>query len=68
MQMSAKAKQEENEKAMLPKNPGVSPGRAIELHMKDHEQLRYVQRLFDDGILYEAEYVELNRNKVYSHN
>lgn len=35
---------------------GVSPGKAIELRMKNYEQLRYVQQLYDDGILSVAEY------------
>jgi hypothetical protein len=42
---------------------GVSPGKAIELRMKNYEQLRYIQQLFDDGI-----YLKLNtlsRNKVF---
>ena len=37
---------------------GVSPGKAIDLRMKSYEQLRYVQQLFDDGILTETEYTE----------
>lgn len=30
---------------------GVSPGKAIELRMKNYEQLRYLQQLLEDGIL-----------------
>ncbi len=37
---------------------GVSPGRAIDLQMKNYQQLRYVQQLFDDGILTEKDYTE----------
>ena len=46
--------------AATPSQPpvGVSPGRAVELRMKNYEQLRYVQQLYDDGILCEEEYAE----------
>lgn len=37
---------------------GVSPGKAIELRMKNYEQLRYLQQLLDDGILSQSEYTE----------
>ena len=37
---------------------GVSPGRSIELRMKNFEQLRVLQQLFDDGILTTKEYEE----------
>ena len=40
------------------RQPGVSPGKAVDLRMKNYEQLRYVQQLFDDGILSEKEYME----------
>ena len=38
--------------------PGVSPGRAVDLRMKNFEQLRYLQQLYDDNILDKKEYVE----------
>ena len=37
---------------------GISPGKAVELRMKNLEQLRYLQNLFEDGILDEKEYAE----------
>ena len=37
---------------------GVSPGRASELRMKNYEQLRYLQQLFEDGILPQTEFSE----------
>ena len=40
------------------RQPGVSPGKVIELRMKNYEQLRYVQQLYDDGILSKDEYSE----------
>ena len=40
---------------------GISPGKAIELRMKNYEQLRYIQQLYDDGILSETEYTEQKR-------
>ena len=36
----------------------VSPGKAVELRMKNFEQLRYLQQLFEDGILSDTEYTE----------
>ena len=35
----------------------VSPGKAVELQMKNYEQLRYIQQLFDDGV-YLKQYIE----------
>ena len=40
----------------------VSPRKTVELRMKNYEQLRYLQQLFDDGILSEAEFLEQKRN------
>jgi len=37
---------------------GVSPAKSVELRMKNFEQLRYLQQLFDDGILSEGEFTE----------
>ena len=37
---------------------GVSPGKAVDLRMKNFEQLRYLQQLYDDGILDQKEYME----------
>ena len=37
---------------------GVSPSKAAELRMKNFEQLRYLQGLFDDGIITDKELVE----------
>ena len=37
---------------------GISPGRSVELRMKNYEQLRYLQQLYDDGILTREEYQE----------
>ena len=37
---------------------GTSPGRSVELRMKNYEQLRYLQQLYDDGILTGEEYQE----------
>ena len=37
---------------------GISPGKAVELRMKNLEQLRYLQNVFEDGILDEKEYAE----------
>ena len=37
---------------------GVSPGRSVELRMKNFEQLRFLQQLYDDGILTTTEFGE----------
>ena len=52
----------ENEATNSPVNsPGsvcVSPGKVVELRMKNYEQLRYLQSLFEDGILSQTKYTE----------
>ena len=40
----------------------VSPSKAVELRMKNLEQLRYLQQLHEDGILTDAELAELKRD------
>lgn len=40
----------------------MSPSKAVELRMKNFEQLRYLQQLFDDKILTEKEYSEQKQN------
>lgn len=44
----------------------LSPGKSIELRMKNFEQLRYLQQLFDDGILNDKEYAEQKANIISS--
>ena len=34
---------------------GVSPGKSVELWMKNFEQLRYLQQLYEDHVLDESE-------------
>ena len=38
--------------------PGVSPRKAVDLRMKNYEQLRYLQQLHEDGILDQKEFME----------
>ena len=40
----------------------VSPSKAVDLRMKNYEQLRIIQQLFEDGILDEKEYTEQKGN------
>ena len=40
----------------------ISPQNAVDLRMKNYEQLRYLQQLFNDGILDEQEFVEQKAN------
>ena len=46
----------------LPTQAGVSPGKAVKLHMKNYEQLRYLQKLFEDEILSEEEFLEQKKS------
>ena len=50
-----------------PQPVGISPGRSVELRMKNFEQLRYIylQQLYDDGILTTTEYDE-QKKKILS--
>ena len=45
---------------------GISPGKIIELRMKNLEQLQYLQNLFEDDILDEKEYSEQKNNILSS--
>ena len=45
---------------------GISPGKVLEHRMKNLEQLRYLQNLFEDGILNEKEYAEQKGNILSS--
>ena len=45
--------------------PGVSPGKAVHLPMKNYEQLRYLQQLYEDGILDQKEYAEQKQDIPY---
>lgn len=47
---------------VLPASASVSPRKTVELRMKNYEQLRYLQKLYDDGILSETEFLEQKRN------
>ena len=38
--------------------PGLSPGKFADLHMKNLQQLRYLQQLHDDNILSDTEFKE----------
>lgn len=44
---------------------GVSPGKAVELRMKNFEQLRYLQQLYEDNILTTKEFEE-QKEKILS--
>ena len=49
-----------------PVTSGVSPSKAIELRMKNFEQLRYLHQLYDDGILDTKEFTEQKQNILTS--
>uniref|UniRef100_A0A1X7VTE4 SHOCT domain-containing protein n=1 Tax=Amphimedon queenslandica TaxID=400682 RepID=A0A1X7VTE4_AMPQE len=44
----------------------LSPSKSTELRMKNYEQLRYLQNLYDDGILTESEYTKQKENILLS--
>jgi len=46
----------------MPAATGISPGKTAELRMKNLKQLRYLQSLFEDGILTEKEHAEQKAN------
>ena len=50
------------EKASSTGTHSISPSKAIDLRMKNFEQLRYLQQLFDDSVLSENEYSEQKQN------
>ena len=52
--------------AVPSRSPGFSPGKTIELRMKNYEQLRYLQQLVADGILTEKEYGEQKEKVLLS--
>ena len=53
-----------NEKVSIPLVPSaISP---VELRMKNFEQLRYLQNLFEDGVLTDKEYSEQKENILSS--
>ena len=45
----------------------VSPGKNIELRMKNLEQLRYLQKLFEDNILTDIEFMQLRLHFLNHH-
>ena len=45
---------------------GISPGKSIDLRMKNLEQLRYIQQLYEDNILTDAEFKEQKQNILES--
>lgn len=45
---------------------GVSPGKTIELRMKSYQQLRYLQQLYDDGIIDEEDFKQQKKNVLGS--
>ena len=56
------ALQEKKDKGPSSALSGNSPGRLVDIRMKNYEQLRYLQSLFDDGILTEEEYAEQKKS------
>lgn len=64
--LSASPNDNENTAISSSRQTGVSPGKAIELRMKNYQQLRYLQQLFDDGILSNIEYAEQKREILES--
>lgn len=56
-----------NPKGTLSSGPlGLYPAKSIDLRMKNLEQLRYLQHLFEDNILTEDEFMEQKRSIIDS--
>ena len=56
---------EQSQQVPLNLNPPsvvMSPGKSVELRMKNFQQLRFLQQLFEDNILSETEFLEQKRN------
>ena len=49
-----------------PVTTGVSPSKAIELRMKNFEQLLYLQQVHDEGILNSKEFTDQKQNILSS--
>ena len=45
---------------------GLSPGKTIDLRTKSYEQLLYLKKLHNEGILNESEYYEQKENVLSS--
>ena len=45
----------------MPVATGLSPGKSVELRMKNFQQLKYLQQLYDEAILTDTEYAEQNK-------
>ena len=53
-----KGKEKDQERPISVVSSSVSLGQSVELRMKNYEQLRYLQELYDDRILTAEEYQE----------
>ena len=58
-----KEKASEGLQSICPPGPGVSPGHAVDLRMKNFQQLRFLQQLYEDNILDEKQYAEQKKKK-----
>ena len=56
----------EEAQSRIPSVAGLSPSMCIDLRMKNFEQLRYLQELYNDGILNDNEYMEQKENIIGS--
>ena len=59
-----KGKEQDTRTKSASVSTGVSPGKSVELRMKNFEQLRYLQQLYEDHILDESEYKEQKQKKL----
>ena len=60
------SKKQEVPATVSPVSSGISPSKSVELRMKNYEQLRYLQSLYEDGILNKDEYDEQKKNTLTS--
>ncbi len=57
----ASTAQQTEQSQQAPLNPSsvvMSPGKSVKLRMKNLQQLRFLQQLFEDNILSETEFLE----------
>ena len=59
---SASGSQEASSSIANQSSVAISPGKSVDLHMKNLQQLRFIQQLFDDNILSEEEFLEQKKS------
>ena len=59
---STSGAQEASSSLAIQSSVAISPGKSVDLHMKNLQQLRFIQQLFDDNILSQDEFFEQKKS------